>query len=261
MKIRKIIWIILLLMVWQSIALSGKFSPLIFPSLGMIKQALVSSIVNGELLRETVYSIVLILEGLIIGVLLAALMSIASIASKWLRDFIETLTALAHPLPGIALLPIIILWLGTGRSSIVFIIVHSVVWPLLLNITTGFKATPRILSEMAQNFGVNGIILFKDIYIPASLPYLISGLKIAWARAWRALISAEMVFGTVGGKGGLGWYIFKKRVFMDTAGMFSALLIIILIGIIVEEVVFERLESATIRKWGIEIYDRENKRN
>ncbi|KUO76990.1 MAG: ABC transporter permease [Clostridia bacterium BRH_c25] len=258
MKIRKILWIVLLLAAWQGIAVSGRFSPLIFPSLGMISQSLVNSLLNGELVRETVFSIVLILEGLIIGMLLAAVMSIASITSKWLRDLIETVTALAHPLPGIALLPIIILWLGTGRSSVVFIIVHSVVWPLLLNITAGFKATPRIYRDTAQNFGVRGIDMFKDVYVPASLPFLISGLKIAWARSWRALISAEMIFGAVGGKGGLGWYIFKQRVFMDTAGMFSALFIIILIGIIVEEIVFEKFEAATIRKWGMAIYDGEN---
>ncbi|MHB1393195.1 MAG: ABC transporter permease [Clostridia bacterium] len=244
--------------VWQGIALSGRFSPLIFPSLGMILESLYYSLLNGELVRETVYSIIIIVEGLILGVILAAVMSIAAIFSKWLRSFVEILTALAHPLPGIALLPIIILWLGTGRSSIVFIIVHSVVWPLLLNITAGFKATPKIYSETAQNFGVKGFALFKDVYIPASLPFIISGLKIAWARAWRALISAEMIFGAVGGKGGLGWYIFKQRVFMDTAGMFSALVIIILIGILIEEIVFRKVEAATIRKWGMAIYDGEN---
>lgn len=258
MKIRKIIWVLLLLAAWQGITLSGRFSPLIFPGLDIIGQALVDSLASGELVRETIYSIILILEGLIIGIFLAAVMSIASIYSKWLRALTETLTTLAHPLPGIALLPIIILWLGTGRSSIVFIIVHSVLWPLLLNLTAGFNATPKIYSETARNFGVKGLGLFTDVYVPASLPFLLSGLKIAWARAWRALISAEMIFGAVGGRGGLGWYVFKQRVFMDTAGMFSALFIIILIGILVEEIVFEKLEAATTKKWGIAAYDREN---
>lgn len=258
MKTKKLIWIVLLLAVWQGIAMSGRFSPLIFPGLEMIFRSLAGSLSNGELVRETAYSIILIIEGLTIGVFLAAVMSIASISSNWLRALTETLTTLAHPLPGIALLPIIILWLGTGRTSIIFIIIHSVLWPLLLNLTAGFKAAPRIYSETARNFGVKGMALFRDIYVPASLPFLISGLKIAWARAWRALISAEMIFGAVGGQGGLGWYIFRQRVFMDTAGMFSALLVIILIGIFIEEIVFERLEAATIRKWGIAAYDREN---
>lgn len=258
MKNRKLVWIALLLAIWQGTAMTGRFSPMIFPSLGMIFRALYNSLVNGELINETIFSIALILEGLLIGSALAVILGIAANTAGLARDFIETLAALAHPLPGMALLPIIILWLGTGRASIVFIIVHSVLWPLLLNITAGFKATPRIYRETARNFGVKGIALFTDIYIPASLPFLISGFKIAWARAWRALISAEMVFGAVGGKGGLGWYIFKQRVFMDTAGMFSALVIIILIGIAVEDILFERLEAATVRKWGMALYDGEN---
>lgn len=251
MKINKLVWILILLVVWQAVTVSGIVSPLIFPSLGMIFKAMVSSIMAGELLQQTVFSIIIIFEGLIIGALLALIFAIASRTSETLNSLVETLITLAHPLPGIALLPIIILWLGTGRSSIIFIIVHSVLWPLLLNLITGFKTTPKVYSDVGRNIGLKGLMLFKDIYIPASLPYLLSGFKIAWARAWRALISAEMVFGAVGGKGGLGWYIFKQRVFMDTAGMFAALFLIILIGILVEEVFFNKVEALTIRRWGM----------
>lgn len=251
MKNKKLIWILLLLALWQAVALSGRVSPLTFPSLGMILKALVSSIMAGELLSQTIFSLVIILEGLLIGTLLALVLAIVSRTGDTMNSFVDTLITLAHPLPGIALLPIIILWLGTGRSAIVFIIVHSVLWPLLLNIIAGFKATPKLYSDVGRNIGLRGIKLFYDIYMPSSLPYLISGFKIAWARSWRALISAEMVFGAVGGKGGLGWYIFKQRVFMDTAGMFAALLLIMLIGILIEEVFFNKIEKQTIRRWGM----------
>lgn len=251
MRIKKLFWIILILILWQIVALSGKISPLIFPSLGMVLKAMIGGIAKGELLEQTMFSIVIIIEGLIIGAVLAFVLAIASRMSETLGSLVETLITLAHPLPGIALLPIIILWMGTGRASIVFIIVHSVLWPLLLNLVTGFKATPKVYSDVGRNIGLNKLMLFRDIYVPASLPYLLAGLKIAWARAWRALISAEMVFGAVGGTGGLGWYIFKQRVFMDTAGMFAALAIIMLIGILVEEVLFEKVEALTIRRWGV----------
>lgn len=251
MKINKTVWFLIFLGVWELIARSGRFSPLVFPSLAAVFKALYHALASGELLQETGFSIVLILEGILIGAVLALFFGIASSLSPFLKSFTEALAALAHPLPGIALLPVIILWLGTGHSSILFIIVHSVLWPLLLNIMAGFKATPKLLVETGRNFGVGRVRLFWDIYIPASLPFLLSGFRIAWARAWRALISAEMIFGAVGGKGGLGWYIFKQRVFMDTAGMFAALIVIILIGIFVEEVFFEKVEAATIRKWGM----------
>jgi len=251
MKINKLGWILILIIVWEAVTLSGIVSPLIFPSLGMVFKALVSSIVAGELLQQTIFSIIIILEGLLIGAMLAFTLAIVSRTSETLNSLVETLITLAHPLPGIALLPIIILWLGTGRSAILFVIVHSVLWPLLLNLISGFKTTPKVYSDVGRNIGLKGLMLFKDIYIPSSLPYLLSGLKIAWARSWRALISAEMVFGAVGGKGGLGWYIFKQRVFMDTAGMFAALLLIMLIGILVEEVFFNKVEAITIKRWGM----------
>ena len=240
-----------MLIIWQIVALSGSVHPLIFPSLGMILKAIIVGITKGELLNQTLFSIVIITQGLIIGAALALILAIASRMSETLRSLVETLISVAHPVPGIALLPIIILWLGIGRVSIVFIIVHSVLWPLLLNLVTGFKATPKVYSDVGRNLGLNRLMLFKDIYLPASLPYLLTGLKIAWARAWRALISAEMIFGAVGGKGGLGWYIFKQRVFMDTPGMFAGLAMIMLIGILVEEILFEKVEALTIRRWGI----------
>ncbi len=251
MRIHKSIWFVLFLSLWELLARSGRFSPLVFPPLAAVFKALFHALASGELLQETGFSILLILEGLLVGAVLALLLGMASSLSPLLRSFTEALAALAHPLPGIALLPVIILWLGTGRASILFIIIHSVLWPMLLNVMTGFRAVPKVLAETGRNFGVRGARLFLEVYVPASLPYLLAGLRIAWARAWRALISAEMIFGAVGGKGGLGWYIFKQRVFMDTAGMFSALIVIILIGILVEEVIFERVEAATIRKWGM----------
>lgn len=250
MKNKKLIWILVLLALWQMAALSGMVSPLVFPSLGMVFRAMVNSIIAGELLSQIIFSLVIILEGLLIGTLIALTLAIISRTSEALKDMVETLITLAHPLPGIALLPIIILWLGTGRSAIVFIIVHSVLWPLLLNIIAGFKSTPKIYSDVGRNIGLSRLRLFWDIYIPTSIPYILSGFKIAWARSWRALISAEMVFGAVGGKGGLGWYIFKQRVFMDTAGMFAALLIIMLIGILAEAL-FNKVEKSTIVRWGM----------
>ena len=99
--------------------------------------------------------------------------------------------------------------------------------------------------------GLSMIRLIMDIYLPASLPSILSGLKVGWARAWRALISAEMIFGVSGAVGGLGWFIYVKRYQMDTAGTFAALVVIMIIGILIEHLLFNSLEKHTIRKWGM----------
>lgn len=249
----RIFWIIILCIIWESIALSERFSPLIFPSISMILEALYHSIVSGEIIDETLFSLNLIFKSLGIGIIIAVILSLLSIKSKIIKGLVETLMAIAHPLPGIALLPLIILWLGTGTSSIIFIIVHSVVWPMVLNLLTGFKSIPKIYEQLGENYELNIFEIIWHILIPASFPYFLAGVKIGWARAWRALISSEMIFGAAGGIGGLGWFIFKKRVFMDTAGMYSGLLIIVSIGILVEDILFNKLEKRTVKKWGMSI--------
>ena len=241
----------MILVIWETMARSGVFPEAIFPSLPVIAKALKYSVVSGEIILQTAFSLALIFQGFFISLLAAFLLSSLAIRNKVFNGLIDTLTAIAHPLPGIALLPLIIIWFGTGTLSIIVIIIHSVIWPMILNIMTGFRSISPIYKEAGLNIGLNNFRIIKDLMIPASLPYVLSGMRIGWARAWRALISAEMIFGAVGMKGGLGWYIFKQRVFMDTAGMFAGLVVIVLIGIIVEDYVFAVLEERTVKKWGM----------
>jgi NitT/TauT family transport system permease protein len=251
--LNKIFWSIVLILIWQIVYSTGKFSQLIFPSAFTILHSLYKAIVSGELIYQTIYSLELILKGLCIGLILAVILSSLAILFKPFSGLVETLVSIAHPLPGIALLPLIILWFGAGEISIIVIIVHSVVWPLVLNLLAGFKSIPEIYKQVGHNYGLNSFEIIRYIMLPASLPYFLTGMKIAWARSWRALISAEMVFGAAGGKGGLGWFIFKNRVFMDTAGIFAGLIVIVVIGMMVEDIVFDKLEKVTIKKWGMTI--------
>lgn len=250
---QRILWISALLAIWELIAKAKVFSPLIFPSVEVIFKTFIEAVLSGEIIGITIFSMKLILEGMVIGIVFAVVLSSLSSYSKYFEDFVETLISIADPLPGIALLPLIILWLGVGEASIVFIIFHSVAWPLMRNLISGFKSIPNIYKQVGMNYGMNSIEITKSIMLPAAMPYFLSGLKISWSRAWRALISAEMIFGAVSGKGGLGWYIFKKRSFMDTPGIFTGLLVIIIIGVLVDDIVFNKLEAITIKKWGMSI--------
>lgn len=247
----KAIWVILALIIWESIARFSSVTSLAFPSLTLIGKALIESIISGEIINQMAFSLGLIILGLIISILLALIMSSLSIVNPIVENLVQTSISIFHPLPGISLLPLIILWIGTGSKAVVFIIIHSVLWPMILNMVAGFKAIPQVYKKIGRNYEFSTGKIISKIYIPASLPYIIAGLKIGWARAWRAAISAEMIFGATGGKGGIGWYIFNKRVFMDTPGLFAGLIVIIIIGILVEDLAFGKLEETTIKKWGI----------
>jgi NitT/TauT family transport system permease protein len=122
---------------------------------------------------------------------------------------------------------------------------------MILNTLTGFKTVPRIYREVGGNIGLKGIRMIFCIMVPAAFPYLLTGFKIGWSRAWRAIIAAEMVFGTAGVSGGLGWYIYKERYLMDISGVFAALIVIGIIGILVEDLLFGFIERKTVKRWGM----------
>ncbi|KXS47720.1 MAG: NitT/TauT family transport system permease protein [Halanaerobium sp. 4-GBenrich] len=248
---QRLVWVTVLALFWQLTAWSGLFSDLIFPGLDQIFLALLKSLKDGTLVKQIAFSLSIIIQGLIIAAAAALILALTAYFSKYADGLIDTLTALAHPLPGIALMPLILIWFGSGKTAILIVIIHSVLWPLILNLSTGFNSIPDIYTLIAKNYRLNKLEFMFKILIPASFPYFISGLKIAWARSWRALISAEMLFGAINSLGGLGWYIFQKRVFFDLPGVFAGIIVIIFIGVTVEDFIFKKLETNTVRKWGM----------
>ena len=243
------LWLILILGLWQLLALSGVFPQLLLPKLQDIFRSLYRSFGNGQLLQQTGFSLFLILAGLAGGALLAVILLTAGTVSKVVASFADFLVTFLHPLPGIALLPLVILWFGTGTAAVFIVILHSVVWPVFTSILSGYRALPEQWRLIADNYRMNTWSRLVHVTIPGILPAVYAGLRIGWARAWRALISAEMVFGAIGQTGGLGWYIFNKRVFMDTPGLFGGLFVVVLIGILAENLLFLRLEERTIQRW------------
>jgi NitT/TauT family transport system permease protein len=167
------------------------------------------------------------------------------------RDLLATLTAMFNPLPAIALLPLALLWFGLGNVSLLFVLVHSVLWPLALAAHSGFQSVPETLRMTGRNYGLRGVSYVTHILVPSALPSILSGLRIGWAFAWRTLIAAELFFGASSGRGGLGWYIFQNRNELYTDRVFAGLATVILIGLLVERLVFDGLARVTVRRWGM----------
>jgi NitT/TauT family transport system permease protein len=186
------------------------------------------------------------------GVVLAGIMTVLAITTRIGTDFLETMTAMLNPLPAIALLPLALIWFGLGLGSLVFVLVHSVLWAVALNTHAGFRGVSTTLRMVGRNYGLSGLGLVFKILIPAAFPSILSGLKIGWAFAWRTLIAAELVFGVASGTGGLGWYIFESKNQLDIPEVFAGLLTIIMIGLLVENVIFRTIENRTVRRWGMQ---------
>lgn len=245
-----LIWFAVLLTAWEVAARSGLVSELVLPPLETIFTAFVNELVTGGLFSSTVVSLGFVFAGIISGCAAAFLLSSASYRFTAIRRLTDMLTAVLHPLPGIAVLPLFILIFGIGGKTLLMVIIHSVLWPLVVNISAGFDSVPAVYTKIGDNYGLKHYTFFFRIMLPASFPFIFSGLKTAWARAWRAAVSAEMVFGITGSGGGLGWFVFTKRIFMDTAGMYAGILMLAILGLVVESGLFHLIDLKTLKKWG-----------
>jgi len=238
-----------LALLWQ-IAADWAANPLLLPSFTQTAAALWDALVHERLATAIVASLSVLLKGYLIALALAIVLVSLAVANVFIREALLTLTAMFNPLPAIALLPLAMLWFGLGEVSLIFVLVHSVLWPFALATFTGFQSVPETHRLVGRNYGLTGPRYVAYILIPSALPSIISGLKIGWAFAWRTLIAAELVFGVSSSQGGLGWFIFRNRNELFTDKVFAGLVSVILIGLVVEFGLFRAIENATVRRWG-----------
>ncbi|MEX5350784.1 ABC transporter permease [Pseudomonas juntendi] len=249
--LRKALILLVLAAIWEGIA-RFQGNDLLLPSFLQTATALWDGLRSGELPAKVGVSLVVLLKGYVLGIILAFALTSLAVSTQFGRDLLGTLTSMFNPLPAIALLPLALLWFGLGDNSLIFVLVHSVLWALALNTYAGFLGVSQTLRMAGRNYGLRGLRLVLHILVPAALPSILSGLKIGWAFAWRTLIAAELVFGASSGKGGLGWYIFQNRNELYTDKVFAGLAVVIVIGLLVEGLVFNSLERVTVRRWGMQ---------
>jgi len=248
--IRKGLILIVLALIWEFYARSVN-NALMFPTFSSTMEAFGTGILSGGLITKAWTSIQVLLIGYAAGIALAGLFTVIAINSQIGTDLLETLTAMFNPLPSIAILPMAMIWFGLGMQSLVFVLIHSVLWAVALNTHTGFTSVSNTLRMVGRNYGLRGLRYVGKILIPAAFPSILTGLKVGWAFAWRTLIAVELIFGVSSGQGGLGWFIYENKNLMDIPNVFAGLFSVILIGLIVENLIFRTIETRTLRKWGM----------
>lgn len=249
--VRKAAILVALGLVWEIYARVLN-NDLLVPTLGATLVALYGSLVSGELIKAVWYTLKLLIQGYLVGLLLAMVLTIIASATRIGADFLETLTAMFNPLPSIALLPLAMVWFGLGDLSIVFVLIHAVLWSVALNTYIGFRSVSQTWRMVGQNYGLSNLLLVLRILIPGAFPNILAGLKIGWAFSWRTVIAAELVFGSSSGRGGVGWYIYQNKNLLEISHVFAGLLTVILFGFFVENVVFRTIERRTVMRWGMQ---------
>jgi len=250
--VRNLAVLVMFVTLWEAYTTIAGVQPLLFPSFSDTCMAIVTAFTDHRMLSKITFTMSSLMMGYAVGLFIAAvLVSLASVWRVW-ADILTTATAMFNPLPSIAILPLSMLWFGLGTFSLVFILIHAVLWAVALNTYSGFQGVSQTQRMVGQNYGLRGLVFAAKILIPAALATVLSGMKIGWAFAWRTMIGAELVFGATAQGGGLGWHIFENAELLNTDQVFAGLFIIIVIGVMVEYLIFRTLELRTVRRWGMQ---------
>lgn len=218
-----------------------------FPTLTQVLKTLFSGIMSGQILNAIGTSLSRLLIGFTIATVLGVFLGYLIWRYKIVEDTLGFLITALQSIPSIVWFPLAIIWFGLNNFAILFIVTIGATWTMTISATSGFKNVPTLYQRVAKSLGSGGFHFLRTVILPSSVPQLISGLRIAWAFSWRALMAGELL----GAGGGLGQLLETGRSLGQMDLVISVMIIIGVIGTIMDNIVFLRLERNVQRKWGI----------
>jgi NitT/TauT family transport system permease protein len=235
-------------MTWEFFAHLGIFPRRLFPPLEEIASTFVRLSAAGILPHHVLDTLIRLFAGFVLAAIAGVAVGFAMGRSRRAEDAFLPLVSIAAPIPGLAYAPLFLLWFGLGNTSVVLLVAFVSAFPITFNTWTGVKAVKEIWVRSAQAMGADQRALLHHVILPGALPYILTGLRLGLAQAWRILVGVEMLAAV---PWGLGWMIFGAREFLNTDVMLAGVAVIGVIGLALEKLVFQRLEQFTVVRWGM----------
>ncbi len=218
-----------------------------FPSpLLSVKQLYTGFFETGILTVALTESMQRIAIGFTLAVIIGSILGILIGTSKLADETLGTLVIALQSVPSIVWLPLALVMFHGGAAAILFVVVLGGTWPMTMNMRMGIKNVQPILIRAARTMGYNRTELIWKVMIPASIPSALTGARLAWAFAWRALMAAELI-----GRGGLGRTLMDARDFFNMEMVIAIMIIISVIGLVMEYFVFSKIEKRVLSRWGL----------
>jgi taurine transport system permease protein len=237
----------LLLLVWQSVVVLGSYPVYILPSPLMVGETLVALALDGELWDHLGASFIRVALGTTVGVLVGIPLGLAMGISRPAGKFLQPVVTFFQAIPGLAWTPLAILWLGIGYEAVTFIILVSVVFPIVFNTTMGVRSINPNLINAARTLGAKDRHLITEIYIPGALASIVTGLRVGVAYGWRSLVGAEMIAAT----SGVGYMIFAARQFLRSDVVIVGMVVLGATWLLLDNAILRPLEARTVERWGV----------
>jgi len=234
--------------IWETVAHLGLFPVQFFPTLETIGTTFVQLTISGVLPHHALDTVLRLLAGFALAAAIGVAIGVLMGRFRAAEDYLLPLIAIGAPIPGLAYAPLFLLWFGPGNVPSVLLVAFVSAFPIIYNSWTGVKAVKEIWLRSAQAMGADQARLFRLVILPAALPYILTGLRLGLAQAWRILVGVEMLAAV---PWGLGWLIFGAREFLATDVMLAGIAVIAVIGLALEKLVFRRLEEFTVVRWGM----------
>src|SRR5258706_1848336 len=233
---------------YEAVARTGYFPPALMPTLPKVWTALWGSLIDGSMIGHAAGTLYRVLLGLGLAVLVGLPLGILMARWKPIEHFFMPLVSALMPIPSLAWVPVFILWFGLGNTVAILIVFYAALFPMLLNTWSGVRAVNPLWLRAADAMGADENALFWKVMVPGASPYIITGLRQAFLRAWIAVIGAEFLAAS---DWGLGWVIFDAKEFLNADLMLAALIVIGGNRFAVERLVFGSIEKATVQRWGM----------
>ena len=239
--------ILVVVAVWQAATMWLQTPVYLLPSPIAVAQAAWRLLSDGTLVEYLVASVGRLFIGTVLAFAIAVPLGYAVGVSRTADRMFSPIISVAQPIPGIAWIPLAILWFGLGPMAVGFIIFLAAFFPIALNTVTGVRTISRDLVRVARVFHLPPRMVLLDVVIPGALPYIVTGTRLGFGYAWRALVAGEMIAAT----SGLGYMIFQARDYLKTDEVIVGMLTIGLFWAAIERLVLRPIERRTIERWGL----------
>ncbi len=245
---RGAVGVLVVLAVWETFARSGMFSTSMTPPLESIARTVWRMLADGSLIVNAGATLLRVLIGLAISFVIALPLGVL-MARYWVAErIIQPVLSVLLPIPSLAWVPLFILWFGIGNLATVLVVIYASMFPLVYAVWTGVRAVNPLWLRAATVMGADEATLFRKVIWPGALPYTITGLRLAFGRAWIGVIGGELLASP---ELGLGEIIFNAKEYLQAGVMLGTLVCIGAIGMMFERFVFQALEQMTVRRWGM----------
>jgi len=238
------------IVVWELLVRRGIWSPVLVPSPIDVGRYFITGIQDGTLLEASVVTLKRLLLGYAAGLTLGIPLGLLNSRFKVCQDTLGMLALGLQTLPSVCWAPLALLWFGLTETAMFFIVIMGSIWSVLLATDAGVRNVPPIYVRAARTMGSRGLHTWLRVIFPASLPFIVSGMKQGWAFAWRSLMAAEIFITIVTGGFGLGHLLHYGRDLHAMDQVIGIMLVIVLIGLLTDKMLFSPFERFMHRRWG-----------